>query len=193
MGPSETPPLEGLCRGTGSCKARHAVGSRRPCSRPTRQEGQMPAPSVRGLGGRSSQGASVRRRVRASAARRTGAPAGRPCAPGCPRRCQTSAPPAADPRHTAGTPHSCPAGLGSVLRWKTGRSSLPQPGRVGGAASRAQTVASREQGRLAPGPRAAARGCNPFGLIPSTRSNRETAPGHLKGGLAPGPLSNKHE
>lgn len=67
MGPSETPPLEGLCRGTGSCKARHAVGSRRPRSRPTRQEGQMPAPSVRGLGGRSSQGASVRRRVRAVA------------------------------------------------------------------------------------------------------------------------------
>lgn len=135
----------------------------------------MPAPSVRGLGGWSAQGASVRRRVRASAARRTGAPAGGPCAPGCPRRCQTSAPPAADPRHTASTPHTCPAGLGSVLRWKTGRSSLPQPGRVGGAASRAQTVASREQGRLAPGPRAAARGCNPFGLIPSTRSNRETA------------------
>lgn len=67
MGPSETPPLEGLCRGTGSCEARHAVGSRRPRSRPTRQEGQMPAPSVRGLGGRSSQGASVRRRVRAVA------------------------------------------------------------------------------------------------------------------------------
>lgn len=67
MGPSETPPLEGLCRGTGSRKARHAVGSRRPRSRPTRQEGQMPAPSVRGLGGWSSQGASMRRRVRAVA------------------------------------------------------------------------------------------------------------------------------